>query len=317
MSDATLDVRSETAPRGGPIHAPLSPAAISIEVRDRAPLLPKVAFVLIGAASLVGTALSNRGLGVPAAWLVPRWTALWAASATIGFLAWRLWYLHDTAAREPGPYVTDLRRRARLVGRALAPLTAVTIPAAFALAYLDARPALRGALVVLGVSLALALARGVDERATAWVALVAATATMVAWALADAGGGLPAVWRVLHLSAFGLWVGGAVWNLSVAIPVGTRHPTLDAVVSGAHQLQRFRRVARVALPTVVVTGALMALPHLTGPGDLVTTAAGRLITTKVGLIVALVVIFITCPLFRQCSPVAGVCDLDELDGDRP
>src|SRR5690606_13347924 len=33
---------------------------------------------------------------------------------------------------------------------------------------------------------------------------------------------------------------------------------------------------------------------------------------KLGLSAALVVIFITCPLYRACSPVRGACDLDDL-----
>src|SRR5690606_20021258 len=152
-----------------------------------------------------------------------------------------------------------------------------------------------------------------DHRARAWTALLAAVTVTVTWAVADAGGGVAVLWRSLHLLAFGLWVGGATWNLTVAIPVGIRHPTIEAVTSGALQLQRFRRVARVALPTVVATGVAMALPYLAEVGDLALTTPGRLIAVKIGLIVALAVIFITCPLFRQCSPVAGVCDLDELD----
>lgn len=34
---------------------------------------------------------------------------------------------------------------------------------------------------------------------------------------------------------------------------------------------------------------------------------------KVLAIVALVVVFITCPLFRHCSPVQGVCDIEDLE----
>jgi len=70
----------------------------------------------------------------------------------------------------------------------------------------------------------------------------------------------------------------------------------------------------VALPTVVVTGLAMARPYLPTL-DAVTTVPRLLIAAKVVLIVALVVSFITCPLYRQCSPVAGVCDLDDLDDD--
>lgn len=297
---------TNTATRGGATTP-------TVLVRDRAPLLPKIAFVLIGIASLLGTALSNRGLGVPPAWLAPRWLALWAAAASVGLLAWRVLYLRDEGDTSLAGYHDDLRERARDIGRVLGLLVLVTVPTVATAGYLAARPTVRTVLFVGAVLLAGLLLVGIDHRTRGRAALVVAMGLTVAWAVADAGGGSAAVWRGLHLLAFGLWVGGATWNLAVAIPVGTRHPTIEAVTSGALQLQRFRRVARVALPTVVATGVLMALPHLTAVGDLAATTAGRFIAAKIGLIVALVVIFITCPMFRQCSPVAGVCDLDEVD----
>lgn len=289
----------------------------TVLVRERAPLLPKIAFVLIGLASLLGTALSNRGLGVPLVWLVPRWLALWAAAASVGFLAWRVGYLRDEGVDGLVGYHADLRRRARIIGRIVGPLVVVTVPTVTAAGYLERRGSIRASLLLAAVVLAGLLFAGIDRRSRAWGALVAAAGLTLTWAVADAGTGLAAVWRALHLVAFGLWMGGAAWNLAVAIPVGTRHPTVDAVISGARQLQRFRRVARVALPTIVVTGIAMALPHLSSVAGLAGTTTGRFISAKVGLVLVLVAIFITCPLFRQCSPVAGVCDLDELDEPGP
>jgi uncharacterized membrane protein len=291
-----------------------------VVVRDRAPLLPKIAFTLIAVASLLGTALTNRGLGLSPALLVPRWLSLWVAAAVVGFVAWRLVYLRTPrAGSDPAAsYHADLARRAGGVGRLLAPPALVTLPAALTAGYLGARPGVLLVLLLGGTLLAAALVVGVHDARGAATAGAAALAVTVAWALGDAGIGAAGALRVLHLLAFGLWVGGATWNLAVAIPVGRRHPTVEAVVSGAEQLQRFRRVARVALVTVVVTGVAMALPYLASVADLTGTVAGRFITAKVSLIVALVVIFVTCPMFRQCSPVSGVCDLDELDdGPQP
>lgn len=290
---------------------PYRPTVV-VTVRETAPLLPKIAFVLIGLASLLGTALSNRGLGVPLYWLAPRWIALWACAAAIGFLVWRVAYLHEADGDDAADYLADVRRRARVVARLLAPLALASVPAVMVVGYLDGRSGTRWTLAVASLVLAGLLLRGIDHRGRAMAALVIAAALTVGWGLADAGDGLAGLWRVLHLCAFGLWIGGALWNLTVAIPVGSRHPTIEAVTSGALQLQRFRRVARAALPTVVVTGLLMALPYLTGAGDLLATTAGRFILAKIGLIVALVVIFITCPLYRQCSPVSGVCDIEDL-----
>lgn len=289
----------------------------SVVVRDSAPLLPKVAFTFITAASLLGVALTNRGLGLGWAWLVPRWLALWAGPAAIGFLAWRLLYLRRVVDDQIDGYRRDVHRRARTVGQVLGALATSTVPMALAAPHLEQRTGLRSALLVAGLVLVASLFAGVDRRTRAGVGLGAAAAAVVAWSLADAGGGVAAAWRLLHLTAFGLWIGGALWNLTVAVPIGARHPTVAAVTDGAEQLQRFRRVARVALPTVIATGALMALPYLVGPADLLGTTPGRYILAKVGLIAALVVIFITCPLYRQCSPVQGVCDLDDLDDERP
>jgi hypothetical protein len=42
---------------------------------------------------------------------------------------------------------------------------------------------------------------------------------------------------------------------------------------------------------------------------------GLLIPLKVLMIVALIAVFIACPLFRQCSPVQGVCNIDDLTQD--
>lgn len=302
------ETRADRVPRG---------AAATVVVRDRAPALPKIAFTLIALASVLGTALTNRGLGVPLALLVPRWLSLWAAAAVVGFVAWRLVYLRTPrAGSDPAAdYHVDLAARAGRVGRHLALPALVTLPAALAVGYLGGRRGVLAVLLLGGTLLVSSLLAGIHDRRTAMTAAAAALAVTVAWGLGDAGVGAAGALRVLHLLAFGLWVGGATWNLTVAIPVGRRHPTFEAVVSGAEQLQRFRRIARVSVVTVVVTGVAMALPYLASAADLTGTVAGRFISAKLSLIVALVVIFITCPMFRQCSPVSGVCDLDELERD--
>lgn len=64
--------------------SPLSDAGLGVAVRARAPLFPKVAFVLIGFASLLGTPLTNPVLGVPALLLLSRWLSPWSAAAAPG-----------------------------------------------------------------------------------------------------------------------------------------------------------------------------------------------------------------------------------------
>ena len=141
----------------------------------------------------------------------------------------------------------------------------------------------------------------------------AMVALLVGWAYTDAGAGWPGLVRLLHLTAFTLWLGGALWNIAVAMPAGRQHPVVDAVLAGANQLDRFRWVVRFALPTIIVTGLVMAWGYRGLPASWWITFPGVLIPLKVLAIVALVVVFITCPLFRHCSPVQGVCNLDDLD----
>lgn len=61
------------------------------------------------------------------------------------------------------------------------------------------------------------------------------------------------------------------------------------MLTGARQLDRFRWVVRFALPTIIITGLIMAWNYSVMP-----------------------LVFITCPLFRHCSPVQGVCNADDL-----
>jgi hypothetical protein len=45
---------------------------------------------------------------------------------------------------------------------------------------------------------------------------------------------------------------------------------------------------------------------------------GHLVLVELGLIGALVVTFMTCPMWHACPPIAGMCDLEDLRaGTRP
>jgi len=88
---------------------------------------------------------------------------------------------------------------------------------------------------------------------------------------------------------------------------------VDAALAGAKQLHRFRWVVRFALLTVIITGLVQSDAYRSLPWDWWIGFPGVLIPVKVVLIVALVVIFITCPLYRQCSPVVGVCRVEDLE----
>lgn len=120
--------------------------------------------------------------------------------------------------------------------------------------------------------------------------------------------------RWVHLSAFGAWFGGAIWNVFVAVPAARKTLGFETVFAAAAQLDQFRRVVRVALPLVLVTGLYQAYGVLgLNPSALLTAPIGPLVLGKIGLIVSLVVIFLACPMWRACSPISGVCDITDLD----
>jgi putative copper resistance protein D len=295
---------------------------LQVVVKEETPLLPRVAFALITVASLAGAVFTGHGLGVTGPMLFVRWFGLWTTALAGGFLAWRLCYLRATEweldETTVMAYNDTALRRADAIGRALAPLVAIGTAAPFAASYLDNRPGLRWAIAVAMLGLATLLAIGVRRRAIAAPAALIVVLIVVLWARADAGGGVYGWIRLAHLTAFTLWLGGALWNIAVAMPAGRANPTIDAVLTGARQLDRFRWVVRVALPTIIGTGLAMADVYRGLPRSWWLHYPGALILVKVGVIVALIVVFITCPLFRQCSPVRGVCNIDDLrQADQP
>lgn len=290
---------------------------LQVVVREETPFLPKVAFVLISLASLGGAVFTGLGLGVAPAGLGLRWLTLWSLALAGGFLLWRLVYLRST---EPGVDQSRLEAlnrtalaRADRVARMVAVLVLAGAAGAFVVPHLDGAPLQRGLLVAGSVLLAVLLALGVQRRTVAAAALTVVALLLLGWAITDAGTGWPLFVRLLHLSAFTLWLGGALWNIAVAMPAGRQHANVPAVLAGAKQLDRFRWVVRFALPAIIVTGLVMAGAFRALPLDWWTSFPGVLIPLKVLAIVALVVVFITCPLFRHCSPVQGVCNVDDLD----
>lgn len=289
---------------------------LQVVVKEETPLLPRVAFALITVASLAGAVFTGHGLGVSGPWLFVRWFGLWTTALAGGFLVWRLFYLRtaekDLDHTTVTAYNDSALRQADLVGRVLAPLVALGAAAPFAASYLDNRPTVRFLIAAAMLGLAAALAAGVRRRPVAVAAGLLVVVILASWARADAGGGGYGWIRLAHLSAFTLWLGGALWNIAVAMPAGRANPTIDAVLAGARQLDRFRWVVRVALPTIIGTGLAMADVYRGLPGSWWLHYPGALILVKIGVIIALVVVFIACPLFRQCSPVRGVCNIDDL-----
>lgn len=319
------------APGTGPAPAPYSravmtsgdfvsrpleaPAGSRITVRSETPLLPRAAFVLITFASLAGVYFTGRMHGLTGFGLFWRWTAIWSPALVTGFLAWRLFYLRRAEAglspERVGALHAALLDRVRVVGRYLALFSLVAASAPFVVPYLADwhRFGLVGASLIAAAVTPFAW----RSKLLAGLGLVAGGASLVLWSVADSAG-LPylTLVRGAHLLAFSLWLGGALFNLGAAVPAGRKHANLHAVVAGARQLERFRWVVRTSLPTIVLTGLWMALRYAGVGSPFWREGIGLLIPLKLGLIAALVVIFITCPLYRACSPVRGVCNVEDL-----
>lgn len=290
---------------------------LQVVVRDGTPFLPKVAFALITLASMAGVTLTSSGMGLTGWETAVRWLALWSLALAGGFLTWRLVYLRaretDVDDDEALALHDGQLAYARPVARWVALVLALGAPGALVLPTVAGQGWLQAFLLVGPVLVALLLLPGMRPRATTVPAIVLVLALLVGWAWADAAPGWPFALRALHLTAFSLWIGGALWNIAVAMPAGRERPTVDAVISGARQLDRFRWVVRFSLPTIILTGLIMAGAYRMLPVSWWVSFPGVLIPVKVLAIVALVVVFITCPLFRHCSPVQGVCDIEDLE----
>ncbi len=311
----------------GPGAAPLRPAvdiplrpATEVEVKTETPFLPKMAFVLISIASLVGVLFTGRVHGLEGFALYWRWTAFWSLALPTGMLAWRVFYLRGQESGLSAGRVTALHgallERVRIIGRYLAPLIVIGATAPFAAGYLSAWQL--WALVAGGAILAGLVSVAHASRAASFAGLAVGACLLAVWSVADSAGSVYlTLVRTAHLWAFALWLGGALFNLGAAVPAGRKHANLDAVVAGARQLERFRWVVRTSLPTIVLTGVWMALRYGGVLSPFWRDGIGLLVPLKLGLILALVVIFITCPLYRACSPVRGVCNLDDMDQGAP
>lgn len=291
--------------------------SLQIIVKKETPFLPKVAFTLISLASLAGAIFTGLGFGLEPLALGLRWFALWSLALAGGFVTWRLFYLRD-AERDlddtvVGRLNTTALTKANTVSIVVGALVILSSFGTLSVGYLDYVPAAR--FLILGGTLALGmvLLAGVQRRGLATLSFGLTAALILGWALLDAGTGWEGAVRLAHLTAFSLWLGGALWNIAVAMPAGRQHPTVTAVLAGARQLDRFRWVVRFSLPTIIITGLVMAGFYTVMPLEWWLTFPGVLLPLKVLAIVALVVVFITCPLFRQCSPVQGVCNVDDLD----
>jgi uncharacterized membrane protein len=292
--------------------------------------LPKVALTIILLASFVGTYLTLRLGGTESLPVVlAKWLYLVALGVLVGGLCWKHVFVRP-GDLEDGTSTYCEKMYARfdrivwlsilslgiagsvVVYRYWQSLSGTIQPAIVAV--------LLGALLTVLV-LSVARSRPVDGQFRSPLGLVGfglALALLGATASAEValrGGSTGTlIVRTVHLLAFAVWLGGAVWNIFVAVPTGQKSPTLPVVSAAGEQLERFRWAVRFVIPTIIATGLYQAYTVFGASMDVyLSSTLGLAVVAKLGFIATLVVIFKLCPMWRACSPVEGVCDLEELD----
>ena len=320
------------------VTQPKSSTRVGTELFNRY-MLPKVALVLISIASFAGVFLTMTLHGGNTVAVALRWTHLASMAILCGGMMWWLFFVRpadEGEDREPVErFALEQVRRFRAGASFALGVAVVTSPHLAWFAHWSERSSTARALFganVVGFAVAAFLTaivlrqalhggqaaekRWVNRRVGAAFGFV--VAYLVATATLDAELTFPGWWwarllRSAHVLAFCLWMGGAAWNIFVAGPAALKTLSMPVVVSAALQLERFRWVVRFVLPTLILSGLAQALPYSGSRWEwLVETAGGHIVLLKVGLITALVAIFITCPLWRACSPIRGICDLNDL-----
>ena len=311
---------------------PLLPISRSTQLLDKY-VLPKVALTVITIASFIGIwlTMSTNGAGT---WsqVATRWLHLVSFAMLAGGFMWKGLFTRPAQKQAQQPYFIQFtsasfarfRRLTQIILPVFA-LTAVYDLFRFALWGVD------GWIVEAEIYLLamIMLAAGVDaygrhqknpfaERNLARFVLLLLLLDALVLAgfdvtLAQGGQAWPLLVRWLHLAAFGLWFGGAVWNIFITVPAARDIISVPVVVAASQQLERFRIAVRLILPTLIVTGFIQAYRYVGFNLNALTASTfGWLILTKLLLIGVLIVVFLTCPMWRACSPISGMCKLDDL-----
>lgn len=293
--------------------------------------LPKVALAVILTASLMGTWVTGQLAG---RWALVVTLLKWSYFVSLGVLTGGLVWKHlfvrpEDLGTDASEYCAEMYARFDRIAAGALVVVALSGQIVFAeyIGVLGWAPL----VVVLGVLFAAWLgvtalttrnSAPVDEqfRSPAGLAALAlALAVVVLTAVAEVAlrgfDPIAATVRVLHLLAFAAWIGGAVWNIFVAVPTGQKRPTTAVIQAAGEQLERFRWAVRFIIPTLLLTGLYQAVDGLgTALPTYVQSLVGLVILAKLGFMGLLFVIFKTCPMWRACSPIDGVCDLDDLGG---
>ncbi|MCC7162471.1 MAG: sulfurtransferase TusA family protein [Anaerolineae bacterium] len=296
--------------------------------------LPKIALVFISIASLLGVLLTMMTHGASWELALVRWLHMAGLGALAGGAMWWGWFVRrpsdEAEVSDVARFALAQKRRFRAIGIGALLVVVLTAPQLMWFDVWSGETFARGlwfaniAALLLAIIFVIRLflvprddAHAFDAGA-ARLALVGLVATLALTATLDARLTFPSqplAWllRPVHVVAFALWFGGAIWNIFIAVPAARETLALPVVVSAAEQLERFRVTVRIFLPTLVITGLLQAYAY-TGLNlqSILFSSIGQLVLVKLGLVVGLIVIFITCPLWRACSPIKGMCDLEDL-----
>jgi len=296
--------------------------------------LPKIALTIILAASLVGTYLTLYLGGTESLWIVlAKWLYLVTLGVLVGGLCWKHAFVRP-GDLDAGTSTYCGRMYARFDRIAwLAVLGLGVTGGVVAYRYWQALAetghsiavtVLLGALLVI-LAISLFRSGSVDSQfrgplglAGFALALALLGATVSAEVALRGGSTGMLVVRTTHLLAFSIWLGGAVWNIFVAVPTGQESATLPVVSAAGEQLERFRWAVRFIIPTIIATGVYQAYTVFGTSIDVyLSSTLGLAVVAKLGFIGVLVVIFKLCPMWRACSPIEGVCDLDDVGESKP
>ena len=142
----------------------------------------------------------------------------------------------------------------------------------------------------------LVLLRGTENRPRGWNILAGAALLLPlipalsghAWGTEGRGAAVPFLY--LHVAGGGVWLGGLLVLLTAGLPAvgraeGRTAPSGETVLPPlARLVNGFSRMALVAVATLVISGIVSAFLQLGGVGPLFTTAYGRTLALKVGLV---------------------------------
>ena len=295
-------------------------------------VLPKVALTVITIASFIGTwlTMSTHGAGT---WsqVGIRWLHLISFATLAGGFMWKGLFAHPAQKVAQQPYFAQFTAASFTRFRRL---TQIALPIFALTAVYDLLRFIEWGVgwvaeAEIYLLAMIVLAAGVDaygsrpknpfaQRNLARFILLLLMLNALVQAgfdvrLAQGGGTWPLLVRWLHLAAFGLWLGGAVWNIFITVPAARDIVSLPVVVAASQQLEHFRVAVRLILPTLIITGFVQAYRYVGFNLNALTASTFCwLILTKLLLIGVLIVVFLTCPMWRACSPISGMCKIDDL-----